>query len=436
MKTFMLKLIRLQGIFICIFTLFLFAGVHKVSAEEADKLSYLIKVNRACNTITVYQEDNNGEFTVPIRAMACSVGKGSRTITGTFQTKDKYRWKALMGDVWGQYATRIVGGILFHSVYYYEKGNPASLAANEYNKLGMAASHGCIRLTVGDAKWIYDNCSVGTTVIIYDDKKESGPLGKPETIMLPKSAKWDPTDPSDNNPYKDKQPIITGAKDRTVNWGEKLDLLDGVKAKSCVGVDITSQLKVESEVDIYTQGDYDITYYVKDALGRESKMTVTITVSSELSKVEFKGIEDKIVNGGVIVDEAFALEGVNAYNSEVKLDKAYIKVKIEQVSTDEYCITYQFTMNGKLYAEEKETVIVDREAPVISGIKDFQLEEGEIPGVGYLLHGVTASDNISKPENIEINVKVNVSPDGIRTVTYKAVDEAGNCTEKQSIINN
>ena len=35
-------------------------------------------------------------------------------------------------------------------------------------KLGRRASHGCIRLTVEDAKWIYDNCPAGTTVIIQD----------------------------------------------------------------------------------------------------------------------------------------------------------------------------------------------------------------------------------------------------------------------------
>ena len=34
--------------------------------------------------------------------------KSTPTPLGTYQTMAKYRWKALMGNVWGQYSTRIV----------------------------------------------------------------------------------------------------------------------------------------------------------------------------------------------------------------------------------------------------------------------------------------------------------------------------------------
>ncbi|HAH78565.1 MAG TPA: L,D-transpeptidase, partial [Ruminococcaceae bacterium] len=34
------------------------------------------------------------------------------------------------------------------------------------DKLGEPASHGCIRLPVEDAKWIYDNIPEGTKVVI------------------------------------------------------------------------------------------------------------------------------------------------------------------------------------------------------------------------------------------------------------------------------
>ena len=54
-------------------------------------------------------------------------------------------------------ATQITGNILFHSVPYTEKYNNASLEYWEYDKLGTSASLGCIRLTVKNAKWIYDN---------------------------------------------------------------------------------------------------------------------------------------------------------------------------------------------------------------------------------------------------------------------------------------
>ena len=34
-------------------------------------------------------------------------------------------------------------------------------------RLGINASHGCIRLTLTNAKWIYDNIPRGTKVVIY-----------------------------------------------------------------------------------------------------------------------------------------------------------------------------------------------------------------------------------------------------------------------------
>jgi hypothetical protein len=39
----------------------------------------------------------------------------------------------------------------------------------KFNQLGGKASLGCIRLSAGDAKWIFDNCATGTPVIVYDD---------------------------------------------------------------------------------------------------------------------------------------------------------------------------------------------------------------------------------------------------------------------------
>lgn len=167
----------------------------------ASAYPYYIKVNRAANTVTVYALDSEGNYSVPVKAFVCSTG--AATPLGTYQTSDKYRWRPLFGNVYGQYATRITGNILFHSVpYYYENLN--ALESEEYNKLGTAASMGCIRLCVRDVKWIYDNCPSGTTVEFYDDASNPGPLGKPVpiTINLNDNRKgWDPTDPDPSNPW-------------------------------------------------------------------------------------------------------------------------------------------------------------------------------------------------------------------------------------------
>lgn len=158
----------------------------KDSYLVSNQLEYVIKVNKRKNCITVYLNDK------PIKAFVCSAGEA--TPTGTFHTMARYRWKALIHEVWGQYSTRIVGHILFHSVPYHEPDN-RTLLTGSYRKLGTTASAGCIRLTCRDAKWIYDNCKLKTKVVIYNSN-DPGPLGKPKAPYLPPGQKWDPTDPA------------------------------------------------------------------------------------------------------------------------------------------------------------------------------------------------------------------------------------------------
>lgn len=172
------------------------------SASDETEFPYYIKINRKQNCITVYTSDGNGEYTVPYKAMICSTGLYNATPRGTFHLSTKYLWRELYGKVYGQYATRITGGVLFHSVPYYKKSKSA-LCTEKYNKLGQQASMGCVRLTVEDAKWIADNCPSGTTVEIYDDD-DPGPLGKPEAAHIDTDSPnkgWDPTDPDVENPW-------------------------------------------------------------------------------------------------------------------------------------------------------------------------------------------------------------------------------------------
>ncbi len=156
--------------------------------------SYYITVNRAKCQVMVYAKSETGKYDIPVKTFVCSVGMpGTPTPTGTYTTPAKYRWHTLMGPSYGQYCTRIVGGVLFHSV---AGSNMTShnLSAGNYNMLGQPASHGCVRLCVRDAKWIYDNCALGTTVTISDTAAMQ--FDKPTSIKIPASQNWDPTDPN------------------------------------------------------------------------------------------------------------------------------------------------------------------------------------------------------------------------------------------------
>ena len=173
---------------------------------DAQKYPYWIKVNYSANTVTIYGKDANGEYTVPVKAMVCSTG-AQTPHSGVYKTPQKARWGVLIGPVWGQYCTRITGGILFHSVPYLKQNDPSSLEYWEYDRLGEQRSLGCVRLTVADAKWIFDNCPLGTSVEFYSSSNP-GPLGKPSVQKVTAAGDpykgWDPTDPNPNNPWKTK----------------------------------------------------------------------------------------------------------------------------------------------------------------------------------------------------------------------------------------
>lgn len=392
-------LIRRCQIVIILFTVMLIcSGTQKAAAAEQKKLPYLIKVNRSYNTVTVYKLDEKGEYSVPFKAMVCSVGTDYKTVPGTFKTSQKYRWKELMGKVYGQYATRIVGGILFHSVYYYQNENPASLATAQYNKLGNAASHGCIRLAVIDAKWIYDNCELGTTVVIYDDKKSPGPLGKPIVLKIAKTVRWDPTDPDKNNPYSmdptdsDKKnpflmdltntdknnsnprdviakpvlisnlPKIEGIKDIELAWGETIDLKNGVTAISSLGKDITSLLQIEGKVDSYVPGEYKIAYSVEDELKHLKLKVITVTVKECTEDPVITGVSDQVENSNAVIDENYVMKGVAAFCSNIRLDNSLILVTIDKKSDTEYYITYELKLGTKTVVEHA-TIRINNDAP-------------------------------------------------------------------------
>ena len=158
--------------------------------------SYYITVNRAKCQVMVYAKDETGRYCIPVKTFACSVGlPNTPTPTGTYCILTQQKIVTLMGPSWGKYGSLVVpnGGIWFHSVACTSTDPTYSLPAAQYNLLGRPASHGCIRLCVRDAKWIYDHCGYGTTVEIYDNADT--PFDKPATIKIPASQNWDPTDP-------------------------------------------------------------------------------------------------------------------------------------------------------------------------------------------------------------------------------------------------
>ncbi len=102
----------------------------------------------------------------PIRTMACSGGTPEDpTILGTYYLKD--RGTQFFAKKIGEGAAnwvRIDGNYLIHGLPRDENWN---IKKSEEEKIGTAASHGCIRLKEADAQWVYDNIPQNTMIIIH-----------------------------------------------------------------------------------------------------------------------------------------------------------------------------------------------------------------------------------------------------------------------------
>ena len=137
------------------------------SEEYVNRFKIIIDVSD--QRVRVYQW-NGSTYGICIGEMICSTGtKKDPTPLGTFQAAGPtgtglwYYFKDY--DCYAKWATRIVGGILFHSVTYTKS---KKLQTSTVKKLGTRASHGCIRLEIDNAKWMYENCTPGTTVVIQE----------------------------------------------------------------------------------------------------------------------------------------------------------------------------------------------------------------------------------------------------------------------------
>ena len=163
----------------------------------------------------------DGEWEVE-RIMICSCADTvHQTPPGSHYIYSKYAYKAMtVMDgimVYAQYACRFRGHYLFHTVPIggdyrkFHKYGKKQMLIDEYEKLGSPASHGCVRLLVGDAYWIYKNCPRGTRVMVVDLAGPAAPAAPPLIYEEPymnadHTLGWDPTDPDKENPYRTVYP--------------------------------------------------------------------------------------------------------------------------------------------------------------------------------------------------------------------------------------
>lgn len=126
---------------------------------------YLIAVSRTANRVCVYT-GSKGNWKMKYY-WKCATGRDGKQTPKGYHTVPKTEPK--LGYIGGHksytcwYATRFYKRCFFHSVIY----NPGSKTSIQDGRLGSSISHGCIRLKLENAEWIYRNIHSGTRVVVY-----------------------------------------------------------------------------------------------------------------------------------------------------------------------------------------------------------------------------------------------------------------------------
>jgi lipoprotein-anchoring transpeptidase ErfK/SrfK len=128
--------------------------------NKNDHPNYRIEVSISEQKVRIYDNDTL------IKNWTVSTGENNSTPLGDFTIQNRGEWffseKYQEGAMWWV-SFKDWGIYLFHSVPMDRNQN---IIQEEADKLGSPASHGCIRLRVEHAKWIYDNIPEGTPVHI------------------------------------------------------------------------------------------------------------------------------------------------------------------------------------------------------------------------------------------------------------------------------
>ena len=141
------------------------AGVDKnMNAKaqgQSSKTDWLIITDTSKCRVGIFY-GSKGQWTA-VKYLSCTPGKSSTpTVKGNFTVTGRGKsFGTSTYTCW--YYTQFYGDYLFHSVIY----NRGSMTSIQDGRLGKQLSHGCVRLNINEAKWMYDNIPNGTNVLIY-----------------------------------------------------------------------------------------------------------------------------------------------------------------------------------------------------------------------------------------------------------------------------
>ena len=224
--------------------------------KNEDPELYYILLDLNNQIVTVFERDEEGEYTKIVRRFLCSSGRtdideedpedeATPTPRGIWKIGGRERFGkfANFGGEYARYWVQIVGSIFFHSVLFGDR-TVNSLKRSAYGNIGSNVSHGCVRLYVEDAKWLYYYACPGTTIEVSTSEKRDSTLKKALKNKMSYSE------------YNAFQKTITDDKAELPNDRAWVTVEDArLRKGSGATFDSISRLEVGTELEVLLKGE-------------------------------------------------------------------------------------------------------------------------------------------------------------------------------------
>ena len=156
--------------------------------DDPERFYILLDLNN--QIVTVYERDAYGEYTKVVRRFLCTTGRtaldeedptdvATPTPRGIWKIGGRERFGkfANFSGEYARYWTQIVGSVFFHSIMF-SRRDVNYIQRSAFQNLGRNVSHGCVRLYVEDARWLYYYACPGTSIEVSDSEPRDATLRK------------------------------------------------------------------------------------------------------------------------------------------------------------------------------------------------------------------------------------------------------------------
>lgn len=261
---------------------------------------------------------------------------------------------------------------------------------------------------------------------------EPSPTPDPNPTPTPEpSPKPDPSPTPTPTPTPvDQAPTISFADALYLHLNQKsFNLMDGVSAHDVEDGDLTNKVVYASNVDVNTEGTYQVTYQVTDSVGHKTSATRDVAVINDAPVIHVSG-ENQIE-----VNHAFdPLQGVTADDYQDGDLTTGIKVAGDVYTSKpgDYELTYTVTDKNGTVTTLKRTVTVFATASTLDVSKvPTELKVGDQFNPNANVTAVSPYGDVI----VAVDGLVDTSKPGSYELTYTAIDRFGQKTVKKVTIN-